>query len=99
MFYPTRYLFVLTLLLVAAGAHRLTAQTGTLSVLYALTSTSGTNPDGALVTDKLGNLYGPTFLGGASNQGTIYQLIKTSTTGGAWTSKVLHSFAGGSDGA
>lgn len=34
----------------------------------------GTGPGGALVLDKLGNLYGTTTLGGTSGEGTVYEV-------------------------
>jgi uncharacterized repeat protein (TIGR03803 family) len=50
-----------------------------------------------LITDSAGNLYGTTELGGAKNQGTVFELSPTSD--GSWTESVLYSFTGGSDGA
>ncbi len=52
----------------------------------------GRRPNGALVADAAGNLYGTTKLGGAHDFGVVFKL----TPGGAET--VLHAFAGGSDG-
>jgi uncharacterized repeat protein (TIGR03803 family) len=56
----------------------------------------GSNPWGAMALDKAGNLYGTTYDGGAYNYGTVFKL---SPVDGQWTEKILHSFAGGSDGA
>jgi uncharacterized repeat protein (TIGR03803 family) len=58
----------------------------------------GSAPQGALILDAAGNLYGTTFLGGTGNCGcgTVFQL--TLGKKGIWTEKVLHSFAWG-DGA
>jgi len=50
----------------------------------------GTYPYGTLVLDQARNLYGTTIYGGAKNFGTVYRL---SPGNGAWTEKVLHSFA------
>jgi uncharacterized repeat protein (TIGR03803 family) len=67
------------------------------TVLYSFSGGSdGSQPWGGLIFDAVGNLYGTTFEGGASNAGTVYEL--TPGTGGAWTQTVLYSFAGGSDG-
>ncbi len=55
----------------------------------------GATPYAPLVFDAVGNLYGTTYAGGASNQGTVYQLTQTA---GTWTEQVLCSFKGGSDG-
>ncbi|HTW37477.1 MAG TPA: choice-of-anchor tandem repeat GloVer-containing protein [Steroidobacteraceae bacterium] len=69
---------------------------GTETVLYSFAggSTDGANPEAGLTEGPDGNFYGTTFLGGASNLGTVFKL----TPGG--TETVLHAFAGGaSDGA
>jgi uncharacterized repeat protein (TIGR03803 family) len=44
------------------------------TVLYAFSGSDGQEPDGALVLDTSGNLYGTTFRGGASNDGTVFEL-------------------------
>jgi uncharacterized repeat protein (TIGR03803 family) len=51
----------------------------------------------SLVFDKAGNLYGTTQQGGTNNLGTVFELT---LSGGKWTEKLLHSFAGtaGKDG-
>jgi hypothetical protein len=64
---------------------------------------------GDLVFDKAGNLYGATLFGGGKGTtcdslyggqcGTVFKLSPPKTKGGKWTEKVLHSFAGGTDGA
>jgi len=46
----------------------------------------GVNPFGTLVRDRLGNLYGTTWLGGSSNAGTVFKL----EANGSET--VLHTF-------
>jgi uncharacterized repeat protein (TIGR03803 family) len=53
----------------------------------------GACPYGSLVRDANGNLYGTTYQGGISNNGTVFKL---DTTG---KKKVLHRFTGGADGA
>jgi uncharacterized repeat protein (TIGR03803 family) len=62
-----------------------------------LYSFTGGSTDGAVAASLIqgsdGNFYGMTVYGGASNDGTVFKV----TTSGAET--VLHSFAGGSDGA
>lgn len=52
----------------------------------------GYYPEGTLVLDKAGNLYGTTTNGGTSNAGTVYQLSPGS--GGVWSEQILHSFGG-----
>jgi uncharacterized repeat protein (TIGR03803 family) len=54
---------------------------------FAADGVDGFNPDGGLVIDGLGNLYGTTIKGGASNFGTVFKV----TPAGLET--VLHSFA------
>ena len=49
------------------------------------------------VLDQAGNVYGTTFKGGAYNAGTVYMLTLGKT--GTWTSKILHAFGSGQDGA
>ena len=52
----------------------------------------GYYPEGTLVLDKAGNLYGTTTNGGANNFGTVYELSPGS--GGVWSEQILHSFGG-----
>jgi uncharacterized repeat protein (TIGR03803 family) len=67
---------------------------GTLTTLYAF---QGGTTDGAeaayVIQGSDGNLYGNTVYGGSSDNGTVFEL----TLGGVET--ILHSFAGGNDGA
>ena len=55
----------------------------------------GADPNGDLVLDAAGNLYGTTYLGGIHDGGTAFEL--SPREGGGWTETVLHSF-GGNDG-
>jgi uncharacterized repeat protein (TIGR03803 family) len=60
------------------------------------------SPDGSepgiqlLVFDSAGNLYGTTFVGGSTGNGTVWELTPSN---GTWTERILYSFAGGSDAA
>ncbi len=65
------------------------AATGT--VLYAFTGGSdGATPQGALVADSAGTLYGvTTHGGGVDDSGTVYQLTRS---GSGWTETVIHTF-------
>jgi hypothetical protein len=72
-------------------------------VLYSFgNGADGGFPDGALVFDKSGNLYG-TASGGGNTSGTctsfgcgvVFELQPSST---GWTEKVLYAFTGGTDG-
>jgi hypothetical protein len=81
----------------------------TYTVLYNFKSgKDGYLPGGNLVFDSAGNLYGATEFGGGKGTtcdpdyqycGTVFELSPPKTKGGKWTEKVLHSFAGGTDGA
>jgi uncharacterized repeat protein (TIGR03803 family) len=62
--------------------------TWTETVLY---SFGGGVPQGSLILDAAGNLYGTTYVGGVyGNGGTVFELRPKA--GGGWTKKVLHSF-------
>ena len=50
----------------------------------------GQRPNGDLILDAAGNLYGTTCLGGAYDNGTVFELSPTKD--GGWTEKVIHSF-------
>jgi uncharacterized repeat protein (TIGR03803 family) len=50
----------------------------------------GSEPNGGLVFDPAGNLYGTTLYGGAWGYGTVFELTPTAT--GVWTETILHSF-------
>ena len=56
----------------------------------------GYGPYGGLVADAKGNLFGTTYFGGSSGNGTIFEMIPM--RGGKWSELVLRSFQGGSDG-
>jgi uncharacterized repeat protein (TIGR03803 family) len=96
-------LFGTTLL---GGAHdfgtvfELTPKTGggwTEKILHNFNGPDGYYPQGGVILDASGNLYGTTSGGGAHGVGTVFEL--TRKAGGGWTEKVLHSFnAGGKDG-
>jgi uncharacterized repeat protein (TIGR03803 family) len=70
--------------------------TGTETVLHSFTARplDGAFPEGGLVRDAAGNLYGTTYFGGASDFGTVFKLDN------AGMETVLYSFTGGTtDGA
>jgi len=56
----------------------------------------GIQPNGSLVFDSAGNLYGTTRSGGSYNAGIVFGL--TPTTHGQWKETLLHAFTGGQDG-
>jgi uncharacterized repeat protein (TIGR03803 family) len=80
------------------------------TILYSFpTAKQGYVPNGNLVFDGAGNLYGATTFGGTKGTtcdafyggqcGVVFALSPPKTKGGEWTEKVLHNFAGGTDGA
>jgi uncharacterized repeat protein (TIGR03803 family) len=69
-------------------------------VLHSFASgTDGANPNGGLVLDGAGNVYGTTFAGGTPGWGTVFKLNPPKQKGGAWAEKQIHVFSVLSDGA
>lgn len=66
--------------------------------LFAFNNSDGGVPDGSLVFDSAGNLYGTTLQGGPANMGAVFELNPPASPGGAWTETVLHSFLASGDG-
>jgi uncharacterized repeat protein (TIGR03803 family) len=84
--------FMLVLGLAAIATPLTRAQT--FSVVHSFTGGSdGANPLAGFTIDAAGNLYGTTNAGGASGVGTVFRVT------GKGKEIVLHSFAGGTDGA
>jgi hypothetical protein len=69
--------------------------TATLTTLVSFGGSSGANPYGTLIADANGDLFGTTAQAGASNDGTVFELVKSGST---YTLNTLVSFSG-SDGA
>jgi uncharacterized repeat protein (TIGR03803 family) len=69
------------------------AGSGTITTLATFNGTNGANPDGVLIIDGSGNLYGTAQFGGASGDGTVFELAA-----GSGTITTLASFDG-TDGA
>jgi hypothetical protein len=74
-------------------------------VLYAFKGgVDGTNPNGGLVVDKHGAIYGTTYYGGPSNTGcntnagtgcgTAFELRPSATNTGEWSKTTIHQFLG-----
>ncbi len=59
-------------------------------------SGDGIEPYGGLTMDKQGNLWGTTTYGGATNNGTVYELTPNGT--GGWNYATVYSFLGGGSG-
>ena len=66
-------------------------KSGEETVLYSFTggTTDGCDPEGGLLRDTAGNLYGTTYACGVSGYGTVFKL----SPGKTWTETILHSFA------
>jgi uncharacterized repeat protein (TIGR03803 family) len=67
--------------------------TWTMSVLHVFQGApnDGRWPEGPVVFDQAGNLYGSALAGGQYDFGSVYQLTPA---GNSWTASVLHSFNG-----
>jgi uncharacterized repeat protein (TIGR03803 family) len=68
---------------------------GTETVLYSFAggTSDGATPEAGVIQGSDGNFYGNTLQGGAAGLGTVFKLTPSGTE------TILHSFAGGSDGA
>jgi uncharacterized repeat protein (TIGR03803 family) len=53
-------------------------------ILDSLPTTTASGPNGGLIADSAGNLYGTTRFGG-NGYGTVFELSPPTTAGGAWT--------------
>ncbi len=64
------------------------------TILYSFGNSlhDGQVPDGTLIFDSHGNLYGTTVAGGSGGDGTVFELRPPATAGGALTETILYSF-------
>lgn len=86
----TRRPLPLLFFLLLAGASAFARTHG--RVLYALSPYPNCgDPITPLITDKHGNLYGTTLVGGEANMGCVFEL---SPSAGAWQETTLYSFSG-----
>lgn len=69
-------------------------QLQTQNVLYSFSDSDGSRPNGSLIADAQGNLYGTTNAGGAAGLGTIFKLTNPHAGNGSWVLTLLHSFTG-----
>jgi uncharacterized repeat protein (TIGR03803 family) len=81
--------FVFLLLLVAIGTTGAFAQN--FNVIHYFTGSEGWTPNGTLLLDQGGNLWGEARFGGAHNVGTVYKMTRHGTN---WTLQPLYSFLG-----
>jgi uncharacterized repeat protein (TIGR03803 family) len=68
----------------------------TINVLHGFSGLDGANPEGGVILDNSGNIYGTTWQGGTYGYGTVYELMPAML---GYTEMLLHSFSDGSDGA
>ena len=85
-------LILAAVVILADGARAFSGE----KVLLSFDGGNGAGPEGILIRDALGNLYGTTFGGGAFGYGTVFKLAPSA--GGGWNESILYSFTGGSDG-
>ena len=71
----------------------LNPKTRAITVLHSFNGSDGASPDAPLTLGPGGKYYGTTFVGGATNNGTVFSITRS----GTFTS--LHSFSSGADGA
>jgi uncharacterized repeat protein (TIGR03803 family) len=79
-------------LLVIALALSSLANAQTESTLHTFTETTSFWPQGALLEDSAGNLYGTTRAGGTYGVGTVFEMSPPAVLGGAWTLTTLYNF-------
>ena len=78
-----------------AAAPRTALQDWTKTLVHDFNGIDGGLPQGDLMFDTAGNIYGTSLGGGDNNWGTIYKL---SPSGGGWTESVLYSASEDHDG-
>lgn len=66
------------------------------NLLYSFSGGDGESPNGGVIFDNKGNLFGTTYYGGSNGAGNIYEL--TYAVGTGWTEHVLHDFQNTGDG-
>ena len=77
------------------------------NILHNFQGQDGSIPEGGVILDVAGNVYGTTAYGGSGpctlfgstvGCGVVYEMVAPKTKNGAWTEKVLYSFLGNKDG-
>jgi uncharacterized repeat protein (TIGR03803 family) len=78
---------LMTLALSVAASAQITEST-----LFTFGETTNFWPNGTLLEDSKGNLYGTSRGGGAYGVGTVFELSPPAVTGGKWTMTYIYSF-------
>lgn len=65
------------------------------SIIYSFNGGPERLPQGGVVVDQNGKLYGTTAQGGRFGLGTVYKLTPPTSSGEAWAETVMHDFKGG----
>jgi uncharacterized repeat protein (TIGR03803 family) len=77
------------------------------NILYMFRGTDGSNPEGGVILDAAGNVYGTTAYGGSGpctlfgstvGCGVVYEMIRPAQAKGTWKEKILYNFQGDRDG-
>ncbi len=72
------------------------------TVIHNFQISEGGAPQGELIADPAGNLYGTTYIDGKASCtlgcGTIFELSPPTTSDGTWKETTLYTFTGGTDG-
>lgn len=79
-------------LLIMTLALSVMANAATESTLFTFSEATSFWPQGGLLEDSAGNLYGTTRGGGTYGVGTIFELSPPAVSGGAWTITYLYNF-------
>jgi len=82
---------ICTFLLLVTGA---AAQS--YSILTSFNGSDGQYPQGSILLDRSGNIFGVTQYGGTGNTGVVYELVNEG--GGRYFNRTLYNFACGTDG-
>jgi uncharacterized repeat protein (TIGR03803 family) len=94
---PRKFRMLSALLIAATFGLTTTSFAATYKILYTFSGYSdGALPEGTLIFDGQGNLYGTTTAGGTYQGGTVFEL--TPESDGTWTKTVLYNFNGPGDG-
>jgi uncharacterized repeat protein (TIGR03803 family) len=92
-----RILVILALALGVVLSAQSNAHAASFKVIHTFNGpTDGVVPEGSLIFDGAGNLYGTTVGGGFYGGGTVFELSPQAD--GSWAEKILYNFKGKSDG-